>query len=86
MIIKFGLQTVRNGLNYLLYFKARFLQVKTAKHGLHKPHHGHPGALQPHVCIKGKVFMTGGKYGGFAKDGRTTESVYSYDVWTMEKR
>jgi hypothetical protein len=38
------------------------------------------------TCIfKGKVFMTGGKYGGFTKDGRTTEFVYSNDVWTLEK-
>lgn len=39
------------------------------------------------ACIyKGKIFMTGGKYGGLAKDGRTTEFVYSNDVWTMEKQ
>jgi hypothetical protein len=39
------------------------------------------------TCIyKGKVFMTGGKYGGLTKDGRTTEFVYSNDVWTFEKK
>lgn len=39
------------------------------------------------VCIhKGKVFMTGGKYGGFIKNGRTIEFVYSNDVWTLEKQ
>ncbi|MBD0332956.1 MAG: hypothetical protein ICV66_09885 [Chitinophagaceae bacterium] len=38
------------------------------------------------TCIfKGKMFMTGGKYGGFTRDGRTTEFVYSNDVWTLEK-
>lgn len=37
-------------------------------------------------CIyKGKVFMTGGKYGGFTKDGRTIEFVYSNDVWVLDK-
>lgn len=39
------------------------------------------------ACVhKGKVFMTGGKYGGLTKDGRTTEFVYSNDVWTIEKK
>jgi hypothetical protein len=39
------------------------------------------------ACVfKGKIFMTGGKYGGLTKDGRTTEFVYSNDVWTMEKK
>jgi hypothetical protein len=39
------------------------------------------------ACIhQGKIFMTGGKYGGLAKDGRTTEFVYSNDVWTLEKQ
>jgi hypothetical protein len=38
------------------------------------------------ACVhKGKVFMTGGKYGGLTKEGRTTEFVYSNDVWTLEK-
>ena len=38
------------------------------------------------ACIhKGKVFMTGGKYGGQTKDGQTTEFVYSNDVWTFQK-
>ena len=35
---------------------------------------------------KGKLYMTGGKYGGFMKDGVTTEFVYSNDVWTLEKK
>ena len=39
------------------------------------------------ACVyKGKIFMTGGKYGGMTKDGRTTEFVYSNDVWTLEKK
>jgi hypothetical protein len=39
------------------------------------------------ACVhKGKVYMTGGKYGGLTKDGRTTEFVYSNDVWTLEKQ
>jgi hypothetical protein len=38
------------------------------------------------ACVyKGKVFMTGGKYGGFTKEGQT-EFIYSNDVWTMEKK
>jgi hypothetical protein len=38
------------------------------------------------ACVyKGKVFMTGGKYGGLTKDGKTTEFIYSNDVWTLEK-
>lgn len=39
------------------------------------------------ACIyKGKIIMTGGKYGGLKKDGRTIEFVYSNDVWTLEKK
>lgn len=39
------------------------------------------------ACVyKGKIFMTGGKYGGMMKDGKTTEFVYSNDVWTLEKK
>jgi hypothetical protein len=39
------------------------------------------------ACVyQGKIVMTGGKYGGMARDGRTTEFVYSNDVWTMEKQ
>lgn len=38
------------------------------------------------TCIfQNKILMTGGKYGGFLKDGKTTEFVYSNDVWAMEK-
>ena len=38
------------------------------------------------ACIyKNKIFMTGGKYGGLTRGGRTTEFVYSNDVWTLEK-
>jgi hypothetical protein len=37
------------------------------------------------TLFKGKVFMTGGKYGGFAQDGTTTEFVYSNDVWMLAK-
>lgn len=37
------------------------------------------------ACVyKGKIFMTGGKYGGISKDGRTTEFIYSNDVWALE--
>lgn len=36
------------------------------------------------ACVfKGKLYMTGGKYGGF-KNGQT-EFVYSNDVWSLEK-
>lgn len=35
---------------------------------------------------KGKIYMTGGKYGGFTSNGTTTEFVYSNDVWSMEKK
>ncbi|HYM94696.1 MAG TPA: hypothetical protein VET23_11195, partial [Chitinophagaceae bacterium] len=38
------------------------------------------------TVYKGKIFLTGGKYGGFMKDGITTEFVYSNDVWAMEKK
>ncbi len=38
------------------------------------------------ACVQnGKVYMTGGKYGGLTKGGTTTEFVYSNDVWVMEK-
>ena len=37
------------------------------------------------ACIfKGKIFMTGGKYGGPGITGQT-EFVYSNDVWSLEK-
>jgi hypothetical protein len=37
------------------------------------------------ACVyKGKIIMTGGKYGGMSKDGQTTEFVYSNDVWALE--
>jgi len=38
------------------------------------------------TVYRGKIYMTGGKYGGFAKDGRTTEFIYSNDVWTLNKK
>lgn len=38
------------------------------------------------TVFKDKIIMTGGKYGGFMKDGVTTEFVYSNDVWIMEKK
>jgi hypothetical protein len=38
------------------------------------------------AVYRGKIYMTGGKYGGFAKDGRTTEFIYSNDVWTLTKK
>lgn len=37
------------------------------------------------ACVfNGKIFMTGGKYGGPGIDGQT-EFVYSNDVWSLEK-
>jgi hypothetical protein len=40
------------------------------------------------ACVHdGKIYMTGGKYGGFAdKTGTTTEFIYSNDVWVLEKK
>ena len=38
------------------------------------------------TVYKNKIYMTGGKYGGFAQDGVTTEFVYSNDVWTFGKK
>jgi hypothetical protein len=38
------------------------------------------------TVYKNKIFITGGKYGGFVKNGKTTEFIYSNDVWTMEKQ
>jgi hypothetical protein len=38
------------------------------------------------VCLyQGKLFMTGGKYGGLVENGNTTEFIYSNDVWTLGK-
>lgn len=34
----------------------------------------------------GKIYMTGGKYGGLEKDGVTTEFIYSNDVWSLGKK
>ena len=38
------------------------------------------------TVYKGKLYMTGGKYGGLMRDGITTEFIYSNDVWTLEKK
>lgn len=39
------------------------------------------------TCVfKNKLLMTGGKYGGLLQDGKTTEFIYSNDVWTMAKK
>jgi hypothetical protein len=35
------------------------------------------------AVYKNKIYMTGGKYGGFPKGGKTTEFVYSNDVWAL---
>ena len=35
------------------------------------------------AVFKNKIYMTGGKYGGFAKGGTTTEFVYSNDIWAL---
>ena len=43
------------------------------------------GAIAATV-YQNKIYMTGGKYGGFTKDGTTTEFVYSNDVWTLGKK
>jgi hypothetical protein len=38
------------------------------------------------ACIhKGKIVLTGGKYGGMPGDGVTTEFVYNNDVWSLEQ-
>ena len=40
------------------------------------------------ACVHdGKIYMTGGKYGGFTdKSNTTTEFIYSNDVWVLEKK
>ena len=43
------------------------------------------GAIAATV-YKNKIFITGGKYGGFVENGKTTEFIYSNDVWTMGKQ
>jgi hypothetical protein len=37
------------------------------------------------TVLNGKLYMTGGKYGGFKKGTTETEFVYSNDVWALEK-
>jgi hypothetical protein len=38
------------------------------------------------ACVyNGKLYMTGGKYGGFKEGTTETEFVYSNDVWSLEK-
>lgn len=37
------------------------------------------------TVFNGKLYMTGGKYGGFKKGTTETEFVYSNDVWVLEK-
>jgi hypothetical protein len=38
------------------------------------------------ACVfNGKLYMTGGKYGGFREGTTETEFVYSNDVWSLEK-
>jgi len=37
------------------------------------------------TVFNGKIYMTGGKYGGFKKGTTETEFVYSNDVWMLEK-
>ncbi len=38
------------------------------------------------AVFKDKIYMTGGKYGGLAQGGTTTEFVYSNDIWTLGKK
>lgn len=38
------------------------------------------------TVYKNKIYITGGKYGGFAQNGTTTEFVYSNDIWACIKR
>jgi hypothetical protein len=38
------------------------------------------------TVYKGKLYMTGGKYGGLEENGITTEFIYSNDVWVLEKK
>ena len=35
---------------------------------------------------KNRIYITGGKYGGFSVNGGTTEFIYSNDVWAMVKQ
>ncbi len=37
------------------------------------------------TVFNGKLYMTGGKYGGFRKGSTETEFIYSNDVWVLEK-
>lgn len=37
------------------------------------------------AVYNGKLYMTGGKYGGFRNGTTETEFVYSNDVWMLEK-
>lgn len=53
--------------------------------------HGEDAPWSPRGAVaaavfKNKIYMTGGKYGGFAEGGTTTEFIYSNDLWTLEKK
>ncbi len=67
-------------------FQSQVLVSKDAKTWITKDALWSPRGAAATCVYKGKIFMTCGKYGGFAKDGRTTEFVYSNDVWTLEKQ
>lgn len=38
------------------------------------------------TVFNNKIYMTGGKYGGFSKDGTTTAFIYYNEIWTLSKR
>jgi hypothetical protein len=67
-------------------FKSQVLVSKDGKTWYTKDAPWTPRGAATACVYKIKVYMTGGKYGGLSKDGRTTEFVYSNDVWTMEKQ
>ena len=67
-------------------FQSQVLVSKDGKTWITKDAPWTPRGAAAACIYKGKIFMTGGKYGGLAKDGRTTEFTYSNDVWTMEKQ
>jgi hypothetical protein len=45
-----------------------------------------PRGAMAAAVYKGKIYMTGGKYGGFTENSRTTEFIYNNDVWSMGKK
>ena len=53
----------------------------TAHHAPWSPRGGIASAVH-----KRKIYMTGGKYGGFAQNGTTTAFIYSNDLWAFGKQ